>query len=105
MYLHNPPGEGNSLNLAMAPLAPEALKDHVARLRSEDPEVNQWVCIGMLAICIGLMAATAEFVGPVILLSYTIEMLTTVQRCFTPSNLCEKSLAYKSSKCKWFEMF
>jgi len=64
VYLHNPPGEDNSLNLATAPLAPEALKDHVARLRDEDPEVNQWVCIGVLAICIGLMAATAEFVSP-----------------------------------------
>ena len=63
MYLHNPPGEDNTLNLAMAPLAPEALKDHVAHLRNEDPEVNQWVCIGVLAICLGLMAATAEFVG------------------------------------------
>lgn len=61
VYLHNPPGEDTSLNLATAPLAPEALKDHVARLRNEDPEVNQWVCMGMLAICIGLMAATAEF--------------------------------------------
>jgi hypothetical protein len=83
----------------MAPLAPEALKDHVARLRSGDPEVNQWVCIGMLAICLGLMAATAEFVGLVILLSYTI-VLTTVQRWFTASTICEKSLAYKSSTCK-----
>jgi len=93
VYLHNPPGEDNSLNLATAPLAPEALKDHVARLRDEDPEVNQWVCISVLAICLGLMAATAEFVGLVILLSYTIDMLTTVQRWFTASISCENSLA------------
>jgi hypothetical protein len=39
------------------------------------------------------MAATAEFVGLVILPSYTIEMLTTVQRWFTASTSCEKSLA------------
>ncbi|KAJ3505926.1 hypothetical protein NLJ89_g7158 [Agrocybe chaxingu] len=61
IYLHNPPGEDNALNLHLAPLAPEALKDKVKKLRSEDPEVNQWVCIVMLANCIGLMAATAEW--------------------------------------------
>jgi len=59
IYLHNPPGEDN--DLASAPLAPDGLKEHVLRLRNEDPEVNQWVCIVMLAICIALMAATAEF--------------------------------------------
>jgi Ca2+:H+ antiporter len=29
-------------------------------LASEDPELSQWVAIGMLLIAIGLMAATAE---------------------------------------------
>ncbi|KAF8873867.1 hypothetical protein CPB84DRAFT_1690528 [Gymnopilus junonius] len=59
IYLHNPPGEDN--DLASAPLAPAGLKEHVLHLQNDDPEVNQWVCIIMLAICIGLMAATAEF--------------------------------------------
>ena len=31
--------------------------------QKEDPEVNQWVCLAMLIICIGIMAATAEWVG------------------------------------------
>ena len=30
---------------------------------NEEPEVNQWVCLAMLVICIGIMAATAEWVG------------------------------------------
>ncbi|PPR03874.1 hypothetical protein CVT26_000872 [Gymnopilus dilepis] len=59
IYLHNPPGDEN--DLASAPLAPDALKEHALRLQNEDPEVNQYVCIAMLAICIGLMAATAEW--------------------------------------------
>lgn len=62
VYLHNPPGEDNALNLAAAPEVPEGLKEHIAHLKNDDPEVNQWVCILMLAICIGLMAATAEYV-------------------------------------------
>lgn len=93
MYLHNPPGEDHALNLATAPLAPEALKDHVAHLRNADPEVNQWVCIGMLTICLALMATTAEFVGSYYSVLYTIEMLTKVQRWLRASNPCENSLA------------
>lgn len=51
----------------MAADAPEAFKHEATHLQETDPEVNQWVCLVMLAICIGLMAATAEFVsGPVI---------------------------------------
>ncbi|KAF9569408.1 hypothetical protein CPC08DRAFT_701898 [Agrocybe pediades] len=61
IYLHNPPGEENALSLANAPLAPEAFKEHVQKFKDEDPEVNQYVCIAMLCICIALMAATAEF--------------------------------------------
>ncbi|KAF9482020.1 hypothetical protein BDN70DRAFT_802382 [Pholiota conissans] len=59
IYLHDPPGEDD--DLASAPLAPQALKDKVARLREEDPEVNQFVCIAVLAVSIGLMAGTAEW--------------------------------------------
>ena len=31
--------------------------------QKKDPEVNQWVCLAMLVICIAIMAATAEWVG------------------------------------------
>jgi Ca2+:H+ antiporter len=61
VYLHNPPGEDDPLNLAEAPNAPEALKLEVEHLRTRDPDVNQYVCIVMLVITIGLMAATAEW--------------------------------------------
>ncbi|KAJ6627512.1 hypothetical protein B0H10DRAFT_1994949 [Mycena sp. CBHHK59/15] len=60
IYLHNPPGEGNS-ELSQHKLAPEAYAKQAQHLESHDPEVNQWVCIAMLAICIGIMAATAEW--------------------------------------------
>ncbi|KAF8974689.1 hypothetical protein BDZ97DRAFT_1911848 [Flammula alnicola] len=59
IYLHDPPGDDD--DLASAPLAPEALKEHVARLREQDPEVNQFVCLAVLAVSIGLMAGTAEW--------------------------------------------
>jgi Ca2+:H+ antiporter len=44
-------------------MAPEAFKDHVARLKEEDPEVNQFVAIVVIAVAIGLLAATAEWVS------------------------------------------
>lgn len=47
--------------------APEALKAHIARLQNTDPELNQWVCIVMLIICICLLAATAEWVGDLLM--------------------------------------
>ena len=34
-----------------------------ALLLDTDPQVNQWICLAMLIICIGLLAATAEWVG------------------------------------------
>ena len=55
LYLHNPPGKSDELTKKVtAPLI---------RSQREDPEVNQWVCLAMLIICIGVMAATAEWVG------------------------------------------
>jgi len=61
IYLHNPPGEDDPLNLAEAPNAPEALKYEVQHLLTHDPEVNQYVCIVALLIVLCLMATTAEW--------------------------------------------
>jgi Ca2+:H+ antiporter len=61
IYLHNPPGEDDPLNLAEAPNAPEALKEEVEHLLTHDPELNQYVCIAALLIVLGLMATTAEW--------------------------------------------
>jgi Ca2+:H+ antiporter len=61
IYLHNPPGEDDPLNLAEAPNAPDALKAEVEHLRHHEPEVNQYVCIVALLIVLGLMATTAEW--------------------------------------------
>ncbi|KAG7096686.1 hypothetical protein E1B28_004100 [Marasmius oreades] len=59
IFLHNPPGDGNALQAL--PDAPLALRQEEAKLIHEDPEVSQWVCIGMLIVTIALMAATAEW--------------------------------------------
>ncbi|KAF9076521.1 hypothetical protein BDP27DRAFT_801689 [Rhodocollybia butyracea] len=59
IYLHDPPGPNDTL--AEHPDAPMALLDEEEYLMHGNPEVSQWVCLGMLAITIGLMAATAEF--------------------------------------------
>jgi len=61
IYLHNPPGEEDPLNLAEAPNAPEALKEEVAHMLTQDPEVNQYVCIVALLVVFGLMATTGEW--------------------------------------------
>jgi len=59
IFLHNPPGDDNALR--QHPLAPAALKHEEEHLIATDPEVNQWVCIVMILISIGIMAATAEW--------------------------------------------
>ncbi|KAF8803776.1 hypothetical protein BYT27DRAFT_7109338 [Phlegmacium glaucopus] len=59
IYLHNPPGTKDEVANQIE--VPEAYKAHVAHLRDTDPEVNQWICLAMLVICIGLMATTAEW--------------------------------------------
>ncbi|KAF8897209.1 hypothetical protein BD779DRAFT_1667217 [Infundibulicybe gibba] len=59
IFLHDPPGDDDAL--ALHPLAPEALKREEEQLATERPEVNQWVCVVMLIISIGIMAATAEW--------------------------------------------
>lgn len=59
IYLHDPPGEGNALQPAAD--APTAIKEHEEKLKNEDPEVNQWICIAVIAVAVTLMAVTAEF--------------------------------------------
>jgi len=59
IFLHNPPGEDNALRLH--PQAPVALKHEEDHYIAADPEVNQWVCIAMIIVSIGIMAATAEW--------------------------------------------
>ncbi|KAF7341487.1 Vacuolar calcium ion transporter [Mycena venus] len=60
IFLQKPPGHSN-LEIADRRVAPEVLRDPVPELDSEEPQVSQWVCIGMLIITIGIMAATAEW--------------------------------------------
>jgi len=45
------------------PDAPAELRDTEDKLAQTEPEVNQWVCIAFLAFNVGIMAATAEWVG------------------------------------------
>jgi Ca2+:H+ antiporter len=62
IYLHNPPGEG-STSFRGQPHATEALTREEIHLLEDDPEVNQYVCIAVLMVSIGIMAATAEWVS------------------------------------------
>ncbi|KAJ7873296.1 hypothetical protein B0H14DRAFT_2720106 [Mycena olivaceomarginata] len=48
IFLHNPPGE--NFELSQHKLAPEALKERAIEIQNAEPEVNQWVCIGMLIL-------------------------------------------------------
>lgn len=58
-FLHHPPGHGNALS--QHPSAPEEVLREVHRLAHEDPKMNQWVCIVVLVVIVGVMAATAEW--------------------------------------------
>jgi Ca2+:H+ antiporter len=59
--LHNPPGEEDPLSLVEASKPSSESKDKEAHHHHEDPEVNQWVCIVFLLICIGILGFTAEW--------------------------------------------
>ncbi|KAK7681725.1 hypothetical protein QCA50_015072 [Cerrena zonata] len=59
IFLANPPGEDNAL--VVSPSAPQALKDEEHHLTQAEPEVGPWACMLMLAITVGLMGATAEW--------------------------------------------
>ncbi|KAF8631279.1 hypothetical protein AX15_002605 [Amanita polypyramis BW_CC] len=61
IFLHNPPGEDEESRRAW---------EH-----DEEPEVNQYVCVVMLIICIGLLAATIEWLTESVdLVRETIEL-------------------------------
>jgi Ca2+:H+ antiporter len=59
IFYHNPPGEGH--NMLNHPNAPKELKTEEDKLAHEEPIVNQWVCLCFLAINVGIMATTAEW--------------------------------------------
>lgn len=59
IFLTNPPGEDNAL--VLHPAAPDALKERERILAEEEPEANVWVCLAVIAVTIGLLAVTAEF--------------------------------------------
>ena len=59
IFLTNPPGEDNVLT--HHPSAPDALKEKERHLADAEAEANSWVCLGVIAITIGLLAVTAEF--------------------------------------------
>ncbi|KAH7099619.1 hypothetical protein BKA62DRAFT_621162 [Auriculariales sp. MPI-PUGE-AT-0066] len=59
IYLHNPPGQGNALQ--MNKNTSDAVKEKAKRKENRDPEVNPWVGAIAIVICIALMAVTAEW--------------------------------------------
>lgn len=60
IYLHNPPGEDNALQIAHN--APKELKEKEHHLNTARPKTNVWACLLLLAVTITVMAVTAEFV-------------------------------------------
>jgi Ca2+:H+ antiporter len=62
IYLHHPPGEEKRA-LNYLDTTPEDLREKERQLQAANPSANQYVVLGMLVIVIGIMAATAEWVG------------------------------------------
>ncbi|CAE6439724.1 unnamed protein product [Rhizoctonia solani] len=59
IYLHNPPGENNSLELH--PNAPEIEKRLETEIEKAQPEIGPWFGITFLAVIVALIAVTAEW--------------------------------------------
>ncbi|CAE6447775.1 hypothetical protein ACGC1H_003355 [Rhizoctonia solani] len=59
IYLHNPPGENNALDLH--PNAPEIEKRKEAEIEQEQPEIGPWFGIVLLIVTVALIAVTAEW--------------------------------------------
>ncbi|TEB32671.1 hypothetical protein FA13DRAFT_1627901 [Coprinellus micaceus] len=57
IYLHIPPGEKEEVHSQL----PDALKKEELHLQRNEPRLNQYVGIVLLAVVLGLMAATAEW--------------------------------------------
>ena len=62
LYLHHPPGE-EKRPLNYLATTPEELREKERQLQAANPRANQYVVLAMLVIVIGIMAATAEWVG------------------------------------------
>jgi hypothetical protein len=42
------------------------MRERALELEQGEPQISQWVCIGMLAVTLAVMATTAEWVGAVV---------------------------------------
>lgn len=62
VYLHNPPGEGNALQ--MNKNASAHIKEKAREKENKDPMVGPYVGAIAIAVCVALMAVTAEWVRP-----------------------------------------
>lgn len=60
-YVHDPPGDRDSLYEHED--APESFKAAVQEMEKEDPEVNPWACVILLAIVAVLIGLTTELVS------------------------------------------
>ena len=60
VYLYHPPGDVVPLTLEEVP---QQLREKERKSREEDPEMNPWACMLMLAATAAIMATTAEFVS------------------------------------------
>lgn len=61
IYLVNPPGEDNSMDVYAAAGGHEAFRHEELKLKEEPPKVGPWFCLGLLIVLVGLIAATAEW--------------------------------------------
>ena len=82
-YLHDPPGSREDLHERED--APESFKAVVQEMEREDPDVNPWVCIILLAVTVVFIGFTTEFVSlryflPLVLLaSRTTQLVQSVR--------------------------
>jgi len=61
VYQVNPPGEDDAADVYAAAAGHEAFRDEEEKLKTEPPKVSQWYCFALLAVLVGLIGVTAEW--------------------------------------------
>lgn len=62
VYLHNPPGKGNTLSMYRRNV-PSRMRERALEKERHDSSISSWFGVCAILQCVALMAVTAQFVS------------------------------------------